>query len=168
MTNEQRGAAMQWVGDYQRCYTADHKNQRIFQTILAALEPKTVDMDFIHKWGGSLRIRLGNWLVYPKDAESVVKSLVKELGYEVVKTEVNMTKNEALGKWGRMTEKFNVSVSRFIDTIYDAGYEIVDRKLDDDTIAREEKKIMDEADYAELEKDIADSMNFDNELSEGE
>ena len=79
-----------------------------------------------------------------------------------------MTKNEALGKWGRMTEKFNVSVSRFIDTIYDAGYEIVDRKLDDDTIAREEKKIMDEADYAELEKDIADSMNFDNELSEGE
>jgi len=92
-----------------------------------------------------------------------------------------MTLNDALGLWGEYTQEVLVKTSYnytetmntvtaqgFIGWAYNKGYEIVDRKLDEDTARREEKKIMDEADYAELEKDIADSMKFDNPLSGGE
>ena len=44
---------------------------------------------------------------------------------------------------------------RFVKWLYDNNMEIVDRTIDEDTIA-------------ELEKDIADSMKFDNPLSGGE
>ena len=53
------------------------------RTIRTALEPQTVDVGFIYRWGQSLRIRAIDWKKYPKDAEVAVKSLVKDLGITV-------------------------------------------------------------------------------------
>ena len=85
-----------------------------------------------------------------------------------------MTRSEEIlrfNKWADLNLLRRGEREKCIDYIYDTyadGYEVVDRKIDEDTASREEKKIMTEADYAELDKDIADSMRFDNELSEGE
>ena len=85
-----------------------------------------------------------------------------------------MTRSEALFyfcAWARnnlLRHEERVKCVDFIYDLYDKNFEIADRTIDEDTARREEKKIMDEADYAELEKDIVDSMNFDNELSGGE
>ena len=54
----------------------------------------------------------------------------------------------------------------FVYDLYEDGCEIVDRTIDEDTARREEKKVMTKAEYEQLEKDIADSLNFDNELSQ--
>ena len=59
-------------------------------------------------------------------------------------------------------------VNFVIDYLYDNNMEIVDRTINEDTAAREEKKIMTDTTYAEMDKAITDSMRFDNELSEGE
>ena len=52
-------------------------------TFRTALEPQTVDVGFIYRWGQSLRIRAIDWKKYPKDSEVAVKSLVKDLGITV-------------------------------------------------------------------------------------
>ena len=77
-----------------------------------------------------------------------------------------MTKEEAIKTWKefldaymdhywRLLDDESLSSYLFIEYLYDNNYEIVDRTIDDDTIA-------------ELDKDIADSMKFDNPLSGGE
>jgi len=61
----------------------DIRRYRTIRTALEAYKPKTVDMDFIYRWSASIRLRSRDGRQSPKDADAVVKSLVKELGIEV-------------------------------------------------------------------------------------